>query len=185
MVVKKYPCRDVHMTQRDQCWQWKIGELRAPRIDLMKYPKELNFASQIWGALNPPLFHHQLIHLGHMNIRMARWQKLLRYRVWHPRATYYTIRIFIRTYFVRSRGSNWSEIKKFIYMMTSLLLNKGLRLNSVSNLLIYKKECITVLSVTKCGLVPLPIIYLCVWVFLEALCLSCCFICLPKNLCDR
>ena len=27
-------------------------------------------------------------------------------------------------------------------MMTSLLLNKGLRLNSVSNLLIYKKECI-------------------------------------------
>ena len=29
-------------------------------------------------------------------------------------------------------------------MMTSLLLNKGLRLNSVSNLLIYKKECIDI-----------------------------------------
>ena len=40
-----------------------------------------------------------------------------------------TLSIFIRTYFIRSRGSNWPEIKKFIYMMTSLLLNKDLRLN--------------------------------------------------------
>ena len=50
--------------------------------------------------------------------------------------------IFIQEGYIQEGQPQFGQkIKKFIYMMTSLLLNKGLRLNSVSNLLIYKKEC--------------------------------------------
>ena len=53
----------------------------------------------------------------------------------------YTL-IFIQEGYIQEGQPQFGQkIKKFIYMMTSLLLNKGLRLNSVSNLLIYKKEC--------------------------------------------
>ena len=54
----------------------------------------------------------------------------------------YTL-IFIQEGYIQEGQPQFGQkIKKFIYMMTSLLLNKGLRLNSDSNLLIYKKECI-------------------------------------------
>ena len=53
----------------------------------------------------------------------------------------YTL-IFIQEGYIQEGQPQFGQkIKKFIYMMTSLLLNKGLRLNSDSNLLIYKKEC--------------------------------------------
>ena len=54
----------------------------------------------------------------------------------------YTL-IFIQEGYIQEGQPQFGQkIKKVIYMMTSLLLNKGLRLNSVSNLLINKKECI-------------------------------------------
>ena len=57
--------------------------------------------------------------------------------------TAYTL-IFIQEGYIQEGQPQFGQkIKKFIYMMTSLLLNKGLRLNSDSNLLIYKKECST------------------------------------------
>ena len=53
---------------------------------------------------------------------------------------------YIRMCFIRSWGSNWPKIKKFIYIVTSLLLNKRLRLNSKSKLLIKKIECSYIFS---------------------------------------
>ena len=60
----------------------------------------------------------------------------------YTRLSTYTL-IFIQEGYIQEGQPQFGQkIKKVIYMMTSLLLNKGLRLNSVSNLLINKKECI-------------------------------------------
>ena len=55
---------------------------------------------------------------------------------------HYTL-IFIQEGYIQEGQPQFGQkIKKFIYMMTSLLLNKGLRLNSVSNLLISIKKSV-------------------------------------------
>ena len=52
-------------------WWWKSGGLRAPQIYVAK-KQSLGIFLKIHyinlGALNPQLFHHQMIPLGHMNI---------------------------------------------------------------------------------------------------------------------
>ena len=63
-LMKKWSFRDVHMNQRDYLVEKKWAQIYV--MNFQKYPKGLDLLN-IFGTVNPPLFHRQMIPLGHMN----------------------------------------------------------------------------------------------------------------------